>query len=463
MKNNVILSNSRYPLRKTFSQWLPLFVCVLILLFSLPCIAESQNTKSEKTRSENSKNKTDSLPPSPLPIETLQEFSRAFAQIKNQYVEEIDDKTILTNAIKGMLSGLDPHSSYLDIDSFKSIKEGTTGEFSGLGMEVGMEDGFIKIISPIDDTPAQRAGIKAGDLIIRIEGKTTRGMSLDDAIKIMRGKPGTKISISVLHEGDEDPVDIVITREIITVSSVKSKLIEKNYGYIRISSFQSRTVKQIRKHYKKLLKKNNDKKLKGFILDLRNNPGGILNGAVEVSNLFLEKGIIVYTKGRAKDSQLKFSATLGDLVEKTAIVVLVNEGSASASEIVAGALQDHKRAVIMGNKTFGKGSVQTILPMSEKTAIKLTTARYFTPSGRSIQAEGITPDITIEKWNIEKQMHQDYSGVKEADLKGSLKNTSHKKKESKKGSSINKEQSFKDYALHEAINLLKGLNVLRAQ
>ncbi len=407
----------------------------------------------------------------PLPIETIQEFSRAFFRIKNDYVEVVDDKTILKNAIKGMLSGLDPHSNYLDEESFKSLKEGTTGEFGGLGMEVGMEDGFIKIISPIDDTPAQRAGIKAGDFIVRIEGKTTRGMELDEAVKIMRGKPGSKITISIMHENADKPVDITIERAVITVSSVKSELIEKNYGYLRISSFQSKTVRQLKKQLKNILKKNDKQKLKGLILDLRNNPGGILNGAVEVSNSFLNKGLIVYTQGRVKNSKLKFSASTGDLLDGAPIVVLVNNGSASASEIVAGALQDHNRAIIMGSQTFGKGSVQTVLPMTKTSAIKLTTARYYTPSGRSIQAEGITPDIIIENWKLEKQKEHNFNNVKESDLTGSLKNTNKKSTPSKKlpkkqtakeTKQLAIEKKFKDdFAVHEAMNLLKGLNVLQ--
>jgi len=396
----------------------------------------------------------------------LQEFSRAFARIKNDYVEEIDDKTILTNAIKGMLSGLDPHSTYLDDKSYSDLKEGTSGEFGGLGMEVGMEDGFIKVISPIDDTPAKRAGIKAGDLIIRIEKKSTRGMELNDAVKLMRGKPGSKITISIMREDSDKPLDVSIERAIIRVSSVKSELIEADYAYLRISSFQSRTARQLKKQVKKLSSKNKEKKLKGLILDLRNNPGGILKGAIDVSNAFINKGLIVYTKGRAKDSELKFSASVGDVLDGAPIVVLVNNGSASASEIVAGALQDHKRAIIMGAQTFGKGSVQTVLPMSEKTAIKLTTARYYTPSGRSIQAEGIVPDINTGNWKLEKDLGNGFKTVKEADLQGSLKNKSSIKKKNGKKKSDKKKNKKKDkfksdYALHEAMNILKGLNVLK--
>jgi len=442
---------------------LPTYIVLVTISFTnLLFISNSSFADTSTQDSALKANKKLSL--APLPIETLQEFSRAFARIKNDYVEEIDDKTILTNAIKGMLSGLDPHSSYLDDESYVDLKEGTTGEFGGLGMEVGMEDGFIKVISPIDDTPAKRAGIKSGDLIIRIEKKSTRGMELDDAVKLMRGKPGSKINISIMRQENNKPLDILIERAIIKVSSVKSKLIEENYGYLRISSFQSRTASQLTKQFKKLVSKNKKQKLKGLILDLRNNPGGILKGAIDVSDVFLSKGLIVYTKGRAKDSKLKFSASPGDILNGAPIVVLVNNGSASASEIVAGALQDHKRAIIMGAQTFGKGSVQTVLPMSDKTAIKLTTARYYTPSGRSIQAKGIVPDISTGNWKLEKDSTHKTANVKEADLKGSLKNnTSKKKTKSKKKTTKEKDSLISDYALHEAMNILKGLNVLQAK
>jgi carboxyl-terminal processing protease len=430
------------------NKFLSIFILSL-LFFSIATFADTTTEKKVLLKA------------SPLPIETLEEFSRAYARIKSDYVEEIDDKTILTNAIKGMLSGLDPHSNYLDLESFADLKEGTSGEFGGLGMEVGMEDGFIKVISPIDDTPAQKAGIKAGDIIISIEGKSTRGIDIDESVKLMRGDPGSQITIKVMREDIDNPIEITLVRAVIKVSSVKSKLIEDDYGYIRISSFQSRTAQQLKKQIKKLLSKNKDKKLKGLVLDLRNNPGGILNGAVEVSNTFLNDGLIVYTKGRAKDSRLKFSASQGDLLEGAPLIILVNNGSASASEIVAGALQDHKRAIIVGRQTFGKGSVQTVLPMSDKTAIKLTTARYYTPSGRSIQAQGIKPDIVIEKWKLENDSSSSFSNIKESDLKGSLKNNT-----SKKGHKIDKTHSSedllqKDYALHEAMNILKGLNVFK--
>lgn len=419
----------------------------------------------------------------PLPLEILKEFTDAFATIKTDYVEDIDDKTILKNAIKGMLSGLDPHSTYLDATAYKHLKEGTTGEFGGLGIEVGTEDGMIKVISPIDDTPAQRAGIQPGDLIFRIDDKSVKDMTMDESIKIMRGKPGTEIKLSIIREGLDKPLIITLKRAVIKVKSVKSRLLDKSYGYIRISSFQSRTANQLKKAIKKLTKetqseqssKKSEAALKGLILDLRNNPGGVLNGSVAVADTFLNEGLIVYTKGRVKDSNLKFSATHGDMMKGAPIVVLVNAGSASASEIVAGALQDQKRAVIMGSDTFGKGSVQTIKPLTHTTAVKLTTARYYTPSGRSIQAEGIVPDITLANISLKKSEHDSFVQVKEADLKGHLEQTKAKDKDkdkdkkqdgSKKSKNQNKSEKpaeETDYGLHEALNLLKGMSILNTQ
>ncbi len=407
----------------------------------------------------------------PLPLEILKEFTDAFASIKTDYVEQVDDKTILKNAIKGMMSGLDPHSSYLDEKSFKHLKEGTTGEFGGLGIEVGMEDGLIKVISPIDDTPAQHAGILPGDLIFRIDDKSVKEMELDESVKMMRGKPGTEIKLSIIRKSSDKPLEITLKRAVIKVKSVKSRLLEDNFAYIRISSFQSRTSEQMKKAIKKLVKDNKKQALKGVILDLRNNPGGVLNGSVDVADIFLDKGLIVYTQGRIKDSELRFSATRGDALKGAPIVVLVNGGSASASEIVAGALQDHRRAIIMGSDTFGKGSVQTIKPLTKSTAIKLTTARYYTPSGRSIQAEGIIPDIKLANVSLEQNEKNAFSQIKEADLKGHLehkkiKHFSGKKKKSstKNDKSTDKnetdEDKTTDYALHEALNLLKGLNIL---
>tara|TARA_R110000782_G_scaffold125273_2_gene216813 strand:- start:1999 stop:3312 length:1314 start_codon:yes stop_codon:yes gene_type:complete len=398
-----------------------------------------------------------------LPLDELRIFSEVFAKVKNDYVESINDRELIENAIRGMLEGLDPHSAYLDKEHYEDLQEGTSGEFGGLGIEVGMEDGFVKVISPIDDTPAQRAGIKAGDLIIRLDEKSVKGMALNDAVKLMRGKPGSDIIITVVREGEDRPMEITITRDVITVKSVRGKTLEPGYGYIRISNFQTHTAEDMRKSLEKL-KKENDDNLNGLILDLRNNPGGILNAAVGVSDLFLDNGLIVYTEGRIKDSKLTFTAKPTDMLKDAPIIVLVNGGSASASEIVAGALQDHDRAIIMGERTFGKGSVQTILPMNDEAALKLTTARYYTPSGRSIQASGIEPDIIIENIRVDSTANHSSAQIKESDLTGHLDNgmeESKGAKNKKKKKEKNNEPSLAetDYQLYEALNVLKGLAI----
>jgi carboxyl-terminal processing protease len=398
----------------------------------------------------------------PLPVEELRTFSDVFGRIKNDYVESVDDKTLIENAIRGMLSGLDPHSAYLDAEQFKELQVGTTGQFGGLGIEVGMENGFVKVIAPIDDTPAKRAGIKAGDLVIRLNDTPVKGMTLNDAVKIMRGKPGTDIELTVVREGLDKPLQFKITRDIIKVKSVKSRTLAPGYGYLRISQFQSKTADNMLKAIKEL-KKENGGTLKGLILDLRNNPGGVLNGAVAVSDAFLNSGLIVYTEGRIDDSSLRFNATPGDVLKGAPMVVLVNQGSASASEIVSGALQDHKRAIIMGEQTFGKGSVQTILPLSGGTALKLTTARYYTPSGRSIQAEGITPDIELQPLQVE-EVEKSIEPLKEADLTRHLQNGNGDSHDSGKKTGDEADANadaaklaHDDYELYEALNLLKGL------
>jgi len=391
-----------------------------------------------------------------LPLEDLRAFSEVFGQIKSSYVEEVSDHDLLENAIKGMLSGLDPHSTYLDKKAFTSLQEGTRGEFGGLGIEVGMEDGFVKIVAPIDDTPAYKAGVKSGDLIIRLDEKPVKGMDLADAVKIMRGKPGTDILLTIIREGEEKPLKITITRAIIKVVSVKNRMLEPGYGYIRIASFQSRTGSNLRDAISSLKKENNAEPLNGLVLDLRNNPGGLLNAAVSVSDAFLTSGLIVYTQGRIENSRMTFKANPDDLLKGAPVVVLINGGSASASEIVAGALQDHKRAVIMGQQSFGKGSVQTVLPSGKHSAIKLTTARYFTPSGRSIQAEGITPDVVLSRVKLE-QIDDGYEPVKEKDLTKHLANGDGEKA---KGEETSKKVN-NDYPLNEALNLLKGINILK--
>jgi len=396
-----------------------------------------------------------------LPVEELRTFSDVFGRIKNDYVESVEDKELLENAIRGMLTGLDPHSSYLDVEQFKELQVGTTGQFGGLGIEVGMENGFVKVIAPIDDTPAQRAGIQAGDLIIRLDDTPVKGMTLNDAVKVMRGEPGTDIKLTIVREGLDKPLQVTITRDIIKVKSVKRRTLEPGYGYLRISQFQSKTADYLEDAIADLRKENDDN-LKGLVLDLRNNPGGVLNGAVAVSDAFLTKGLIVYTEGRIDDSRLRFNATPDDLLDGAPIVVLVNQGSASASEIVAGALQDHKRAIILGSKTFGKGSVQTILPLSGGTALKLTTARYFTPSGRSIQAEGITPDIELESLKVAAE-EKTLDPLSEANLSGHLDNGNGDDGSAGDGDGENGNGDLarSDYQLYEALNMLKGLSILQ--
>ncbi len=405
--------------------------------------------------------------PGPLPLEELRTFTDVFANIKSNYVEPVADKELLENAIRGMLSGLDPHSTYLDKEAFKELQVGTTGEFGGLGIEVGMEDGFVKVIAPIDDTPAQRAGIAAGDLIIRLDDTPVKGLSLRDAVGIMRGKPGSKIVLTVVREGADAPLKITITRAVIKVKSVKSRLLGDGVGYVRITQFQSHTGDNLLTAIDQL-NKDNKADLKGLVLDLRNNPGGVLNAAVDVADAFLKKGMIVYTKGRARDSRVEFKATPGDVLAAAPIVVLINVGSASASEIVSGALQDHHRAVIMGSRSFGKGSVQTVLPMKNGAALKLTTARYYTPSGRSIQAEGITPDIPLEHVKVTAVENKGFTPVKEADLSRHLVNgDANAKKDQGKADQTVAEQEHKllneDYQLFEAWNLLKGLQILQRE
>jgi len=406
-------------------------------------------------------------PSTTLPLDELRTFSEVFGKIKADYVEKVDDKQLLESAIRGMLSGLDPHSAYLDKDEFKELQVGTTGKFGGLGIEVSMEDGFVKVVSPIDDTPAQRAGVKAGDLIVRLDDTPVKGMSLNDAVKIMRGKPGTKIVLTIVREGEEKPLTIIIVRDIIKVKSVKSRMLENSFGYVRITSFQTETGEQLRKAVSEMKKKNKGA-LHGLVLDLRNNPGGVLGAAVSVSDAFLNKGKIVYTEGRAADAELEFNATPGDILNGAPLVVLVNGGSASASEIVSGALQDHKRAILMGTQTFGKGSVQTIFPMTNNTAVKITTARYYTPSGRSIQAEGIVPDIEVKPLKVSKDDGEDgVIRIKEKDLTGHLSNgNGDKAKKSDETTSKADEEAAlasSDYVLYQALNLLKGLDIFKAQ
>ena len=423
-----------------------------------------------------------------LPIDDLRTFAEVFGKIKSDYVEEIEDKKLINEALSGMLSGLDPHSSFLDLDQTKDLQAGTAGEFGGLGIEVGMEDGFVLVISPIEDTPAYKAGLKSGDLIMKLDSTAVKGLTLNDAVKLMRGKPGTSIILQILRKGVDAPFDLKVTRAQIKTKSVKAKIVEPNYAYIRITQFQERTGEDLAIAIKKL-RAENKFAFNGIILDMRNNPGGLLNSSVAVSAAFLKEGdLVVYTEGRAPDSKMNLTTSpenfvrndpeknnfLKDLpsdIKDTPMVVLINNGSASASEIVAGALQDHKRALIVGTRSFGKGSVQSILPMMNGTAIKLTTARYFTPNGRSIQAKGIEPDIIVEDG-------MEDIAIREADLNNIISNPEDVKSQEKKpvlkevkdgpiGNGSEALKNFKptkfgeedDKQFMEALNILKGIDL----
>lgn len=400
----------------------------------------------------------------------LEDFTRVFSDIKQLYVDEVTNKELFDHAIKGMVNGLDPHSNYLEPKEQKNLLESATGKFGGLGIVIGMKDDVIQVISPIDDTPAYRAGIQAGDLIVKIGDKPVRGMTLEDGVELMRGKPDTSIKLTIVRNGKK-PFTVNITREIITITSVKGYLLEENMGYIRISSFQNPTLDLLSTTLDKLVEKNG-RYLDSLILDLRNNPGGVLEGAVGVSNAFIDKkGLVVYTKGRISSSNLKFKTESGDILLGSPMVVLINEGSASASEIVAGALQDHKRAVIMGQPSFGKGSVQTIVELDNGYGLKITTARYYTPSGRSIQAKGIEPDIILKNISLDNEEEEDMIETKEKDLDGHLEVEDPSKlsaeeiivaQKDKQAIEDNKaiEKLKKDYFVHEASNLLKALTVL---
>jgi len=432
----------------------------------------------------------DKLGVSELPVDDLRVFAEVFGKVKSDYVETVEDKKLINQALTGMLQGLDPHSAYMDKDAYKDLQAGTQGEFGGLGIEVAMEDGLVKVVSPIEDSPAYKVGLKPGDLVMKLDGKQVRGMTLNDAVKIMRGKAGTDLLLTVLRKNTDRPLEFTITRAVIKTKSVKNKYIEKDYGYVRVTQFQDHTGEDLAKALIKLEKENKGP-FKGFVLDLRNNPGGLLDAAVGVSAAFLPKDkLVVYTEGRVDDSKMQLKANPRDYARRgrsdylknvpdsyktTPMVVLLNSGSASASEIVAGALQDHKRATILGVTSFGKGSVQTILPLKNGSAIKLTTARYFTPNGRSIQAKGIEPDIKVGDGS------DPANRLSEADLKGHLSNPTDKEKAEETEKVVNKakEEALKkskeakfaepkgpieptskeDIQFQQAMNVLKGLPV----
>ena len=434
---------------------LSLLLALLSVLISAPAL--SAKTAEEEQRLE-------------AFFSDLEAFTVVFSDIKQLYVDDVENKELFNNAIKGMVSGLDPHSVYLEPKEQKSLMESASGKFGGLGIVISKKDDGIQVISPIDDTPAYKAGIQAGDLIIKIGDKPVRGMSLEDGVDLMRGEPGTDIQITVLRK-NQKPFVVDITREIITIVSVKGYLLEKDIGYVRVSSFQGPTANLLKETVADLVDQN-DGYLKSLILDLRNNPGGVLDGAVDVSNLFIDEvGLVVYTKGRIPSSNLKFKTQPGDIMLGSPIVVLINEGSASASEIVAGALQDHKRAIIMGKTSFGKGSVQTIIELDKGYGLKVTTARYYTPNGRSIQAKGIEPDIKLKNISLENEEEESIIDIKENDLSGRLEQEDPSKmSESEIVKSQEKNQATadkktieklkKDYFVHEASNLLKALTVL---
>jgi len=393
-----------------------------------------------------------------LPLEDLRSFAKVFEQIRQGYVNEVDDSTLLEYAIKGMLQGLDPHSAYLDSRSFDDLQANTTGEFAGLGIEVGIEDDYITIITPMDGTPAERAGLRAGDVILRLSGKSMRGVSLDEAVEKMRGPVGSAVTLTIGRKGHKEPFDVTVKRDKVRVYSVRGEMLEEGYGYLRISQFQMDTGGDLMRAMKKLKKEG---ELKGLVVDLRNNPGGVLQSSVEVVDAFLEEGLVVYTEGRNESSNLRYTASSGDVTNGAPLVVLINDGSASAAEIVAGALQDHRRAVVMGTDSFGKGSVQTVIPINEDRAIKLTTALYFTPKGRSIQAQGIKPDITVERVQVTRLDGR--ARTTEADLAGHLGNGNGGEEsgsEDRKRAKAEQDDWYsRDNQVFEALNVLKGLNL----
>ncbi len=465
---------------KTISLVIGGFVAGALISLGLPALADKETAQG-------------------LPIDELRTFAEVYSAIKQGYVEPVEDKKMITNAISGMLGNLDPHSSYLDADAFKDLQVGTQGEFGGLGIEVGMEDGLVKVVSPIEDTPAYRGGVKAGDLIFKLDDTLVKGLTLGDAVKKMRGKPKTPIKLSIIRKGDPKPIEITLIREVIKVQSVKSKLTEPGYGWVRVTQFQENTIAELSRHLSGLYKSG---KLNGLVLDLRNDPGGLLNGAIGVSAAFLPPDVkVVSTDGRTPDAKQEYLARSRDYlrgtredplqglpvdVKKVPMVVLVNAGSASASEIVAGALQDHKRAVVMGTQTFGKGSVQSVIPLPGNSAIKLTTARYYTPQGRSIQAKGIVPDIIVEESGNGTAPPR----LREADLERHLSNDREKespreivrdagKTPGKAAKPENKDKSKDepedempvrleyaskaDNQYQQAVNLLKGMQIMQSK
>jgi carboxyl-terminal processing protease len=426
-------------------------LCLSYLSFVLAFPAHAQSPVNESQ--ENAENL-------PLPLDEVRIFTEVLNRIRNAYVEPIDDQTLLENAVRGMLAGIDPHSSYLVNDDYDNLQEMTTGEFGGLGVQVGVSNGFITIISPVDGSPADIAGIKAGDIVIKIDDTPTTDITIDETTDLMRGAPGTDVVLTVLREGVDEALEITVTRDIITSSSVRSRFIEPGFGYIRISQFVTGTGREINTALENF--HLSETELKGIILDLRNNPGGVLQAAVDVVDAFISEGLIVYTEGRETNSYSRFDATPADPSRGVPLIVLINQGSASASEVVAGALQDHNRAVVMGTQSFGKGSVQTVLPLADDRAIKLTTALYYTPSGRSIQARGITPNIIVRQGRL-TSLPENPASYREEDLAGHLENEDLIGSIPEVLDLTGDQVLIGDYQLNEAMNILKGLALLRAQ
>ena len=429
--------------------------CLLGCLFVIAHPAWAQEAKSDKQ---------------PIPLDDILIFTEVFDKIKKEYVDGAEDKELLRNAIHGMLSGLDPHSNFLEPDAYTDIRISTEGRFGGLGIEVTVDSGLLRIVTPIDGTPAADADIQSGDIIVMIDGAPVRGVNLQDAIDKLRGQPGTKIVLTISRKGTADVFDVSLIRAIIKVTSVRGEILEPGFGYARISNFQEATARNLKTQIEKLHKASGDEGLYGLVLDLRNNPGGVLNGAIEVSDLFLEEGGIVSTRGKNDAEDASYDAKPGDALNNAPLVVLVNGGSASASEIVAGALQDHNRAIVMGTKTFGKGSVQTVIPMNNGGALKLTTARYFTPLNRSIQAKGIEPDITVEqteysaKADKRKQVRErDLAGHLEGDVEQNNNDDESVPAENDSPAEKSKRSALldRDFQVGEALNMLKGMSLVQ--
>ncbi len=426
-------------------------ISILALITCLPLTANSEDRRMAG-EAQNSVDKNDTY-------RQLDLFGEVFERARSEYVEDIEDKELIKNAVNGMLSSLDPHSSFLDADDFADMRVQTKGEFGGLGIEVTMDSGFVKVVSPIDDTPAHKAGIQAGDYITHLDGEQVLGLTLSDAVDIMRGKVGSEINLTIRREEVPEPLEITIVRDIIKIRSVRHRVEGENIGYIRVTTFNQNTYSGLKKAFEEIDKKV-EGDIQGYILDLRNNPGGLLTQAIAVSDSFLDSGEIVSTRGRKTNSSKRDNATPGDLAEGLPVVVLINGGSASASEIVAGALQDHRRGVILGTQSFGKGSVQTVIPLPQHgAAMRITTARYYTPSGKSIQGEGITPDIEVEQIKVTEEENSKYQ-IRESDLNGALKNTDKRKKKDKASKDDkNAKKDRPDYQLSRAIDLIKGLSL----